>query len=254
MGSDEGCGGAVADGEATGASHVHGLGAPADGALYVATHDGTFRISEEGIAERIGDSLQDAMGFTVVGPNHFLGSGHPDVPGLQAGQPGLLGLIESTDGGATWEKLSLAGEVDFHGLAMAHDQIYGWDSTSGRFMVSRDGRSWESRSTVQLFGFAVDPDDADHVVAAGPEGLVVSREGGRTWQRQEGPDAVTVSWQGRDLRAATGDGAVQRSHDGGETWAVAGELPGEPHVLLAEGGRRLRCSRGGFGHRHLSLR
>jgi hypothetical protein len=100
--SNDGAGGVAADGEAPGVSHVHGLGVdPGDGTLFAATHYGTFRILREGAAERVGDSLQDTMGFTVVGPNHFLGSGHPDVEGLQAGQPGLLGLIESTDGGAT---------------------------------------------------------------------------------------------------------------------------------------------------------
>lgn len=86
-----------------GVSHVHGLGInPADGSLIVATHYGSFRIAPDGDdAERIGDSFQDTMGFTVAGPDHFLGSGHPDVAGMQAGQPGRLGLIESTDAGAT---------------------------------------------------------------------------------------------------------------------------------------------------------
>ncbi|MBA3802551.1 MAG: hypothetical protein H0X22_06565, partial [Acidimicrobiia bacterium] len=62
---------------AYGMSHVHGLGLnPADGSLIVATHNGTFRIpADSEDAERLGDSLQDTMGFTVVGPDHFLGSG-----------------------------------------------------------------------------------------------------------------------------------------------------------------------------------
>ncbi len=94
-----------------GVSHVHGLGLnPADGALIVATHHGAFRIPPGGDeADRIGDSFQDTMGFTVAGRNRFLGSGHPDVKGMQAGQPARLGLIESADGGATWSALSLSG-------------------------------------------------------------------------------------------------------------------------------------------------
>jgi hypothetical protein len=60
--------------------HVHGLGInPKDGALFVATHTGLFRAPEgQDKPERVGDRFQDTMGFTVVGPDTFLGSGHPD--------------------------------------------------------------------------------------------------------------------------------------------------------------------------------
>ena len=59
--------------------HVHGLGInPADGMLYAATHTGLFTV-RDGAGQRVADRLQDTMGFTVVGPDHFLGSGHPDV-------------------------------------------------------------------------------------------------------------------------------------------------------------------------------
>jgi hypothetical protein len=56
--------------------HIHGLGInPRDGARYAATHSGLFFI-REGAASRVADRDQDTMGFTVVGPDHFLGSGH----------------------------------------------------------------------------------------------------------------------------------------------------------------------------------
>src|SRR5687768_15629237 len=59
--------------------HVHGLGInPKDGALFVATHTGLFRAGAgESRASRVADRFQDTMGFTVVGPDRFLGSGHP---------------------------------------------------------------------------------------------------------------------------------------------------------------------------------
>ena len=83
-------------------AHVHGLGiSPTDGSLHVATHTGTYRINGEGPVERVGKTAQDTMGFTVVGPNHFLGSGHPDAAGFRQGKPPRLGLIESTDAGVT---------------------------------------------------------------------------------------------------------------------------------------------------------
>lgn len=216
-----------------GVSHVHGLGInPSDGSLIVATHYGSFRIPGDGDeAQRIGDSFQDTMGFTVAGPDHFLGSGHPDLAGSQAGQPGRLGLIESTDAGATWTNVSLGGEVDFHALAFAHDQVYGWDSGTGRFLVSADQHQWEARSTLDLFGFAVDPDDPDHVVAATPDGPVESSDGGRNWNPIDGPPLVTVAWDAEaGLWGVEPAGAVWHH---ATTWDEAGRLPGAPQALLA---------------------
>ena len=221
-----------------GVAHVHGLGVnPADGSLYVATHTGMFRIPEEGQAERLGTSYQDTMGFTVAGPDRFLGSGHPDVPGRQAGQPSRLGLIESTDAGQTWEPLSLSGDADFHGLAFAHERVYGWDATSGRFMVSDDLTTWDTRSTVQLFGFAVDPNDPDHVVGASPEGLLDSVDGGRTWEPVDGPGLVALSWDlEMGLWGVELDGTVHRREQAGSSWQQQGRLPGQPEAMLARGG------------------
>lgn len=217
-----------------GVSHVHGLGVnPADGSLIVATHFGSFRIpAGGGDAERIGDSYQDTMGFTVAGPDRFLGSGHPDVQGLQQGQPGQLGLIESTDAGGTWINVSLGGEVDFHALAFAHDQVYGWDSGTGRFLVSADQQDWEARSTLDLLSFAVDPDDAEHIVGAAPDGLIESTDGGRTWHQADGPQLVVVSWDpDAGLWGADPGGIVWRFD--GPDWGRTGTLPGQPQAFLA---------------------
>ncbi|MPY94298.1 MAG: exo-alpha-sialidase [Acidimicrobiia bacterium] len=214
---------------------MHGLGVnPGDGALYVATHHGTFRIPEGGSAERVGSSSQDTMGFTVAGPDRFLGSGHPDVAGMQAGQPGLLGLIESSDAGRSWVSRSLSGEVDFHALAFAHGQVYGWDATSARLMVSADAQVWETRTQMPMHSFAVDPADPDRLVAAMPGGLRSSSDGGRMWSRLLGPELVLVSWAPDGvLWGLAQDGAVLRSSDGGEEWESAGHLPGDAQALSA---------------------
>jgi hypothetical protein len=92
-----------------GVVHVHGLGRnPADGALMIATHTGLFRVGpKEQTAERVAGLYQDTMGFTVVGPDHFLGSGHP---ASVREDPPYLGLIESRDAGRTWRPISLRGE------------------------------------------------------------------------------------------------------------------------------------------------
>lgn len=95
--------------------HVHGLGIdPADGSLFIASHTGRFRVGKDSRkAVRVEDRYQDTMGFSIVGPNRFLGSGHPDAREQEL--PPLLGLIESTDAGRTWQPISLLGEADFHG-------------------------------------------------------------------------------------------------------------------------------------------
>ncbi|MGH8974193.1 MAG: F510_1955 family glycosylhydrolase [Acidimicrobiia bacterium] len=218
-----------------GVSHVHGLGVnPADGSVYVATHYGTFRLTDDGKAKRVGESYQDTMGFTVAGPDRFLGSGHPDTEGFRRGQPPRLGLIESTDSGKDWRSLSLSGEVDFHALAAAHGRVYGWDSTSGRFMVSADQRTWETRSTRPLLSFAVDPTTPDHIVAAAPEAVLDSSDGGRTWRPVAAPPVMTLSWDRTGgLVGAQEDGTVHRSGDGGASWTRVGSLPGSPQALLA---------------------
>jgi hypothetical protein len=219
-------------------SHVHGLGVnPADGALYAATHHGVFRIPEDGQAELV-STPRDTMGFTVVGEDHFLGSGHPAPQGdplfEQGGRP-LLGLIESTDAGRTWKPLSLLGEVDFHALEAAHGDVYGFDATSGRFLVSADGEEWDVRTDgVMMSDFAVDPDDADHLIALTDEGLAESTDGGRTWQPTDGPNVVFLSWHADDgLWGVDSDGRVFTRGAGG--WEERSALPGQPQALVATG-------------------
>ena len=68
--------------------------------MFVATHTGLFRAGrEQARAVRVAGRHQDTMGFTVVGPDRFLGSGHPDG---RENLPPFLGLIESRDAGASW--------------------------------------------------------------------------------------------------------------------------------------------------------
>lgn len=217
-------------------AHVHGLGInPGDGDLYAATHFGLFRVpAQGGKALRVGNLVQDTMGFTVVGPDHFLGSGHPDINDQKLRKPGrppLLGLIETTDGGRTWRSTSLLGEADFHALAAVHGHVYGYDSTSSRFMVSADGKQWDTRSELGLGDFAVDPADADHLVATTDRELAASDDGGRTWEPIDGPRLAFVSWGGElGLWGVSATGEMHRLVDG--RWEAREELGGEPQALL----------------------
>lgn len=221
-------------------AHVHGLGVnPGDGDLYVATHYGLYRISDDGKPSRVNPAEQDTMGFTIAGPNRFVASGHPDPrdESMQVeGKPPLLGLIESSDGGRTWQSRSLLGEADFHALAVRGSTIYGWNSTGGELLASTDGRTWDRRSTLRVAGLAVHPTDADQLVAATGTGASVSRDGGRTWQALDGaPRLFAVAWSDKALFGFEQSGTVHRSDDGAN-WRRVGTVAGAPQAVTADAG------------------
>lgn len=215
--------------------HVHGLGIdPIQGALYAATHAGLVRFTGHGEPEHLGDH-RDLMGFTVIGPDHFLASGHPDVAGLGRGAPGHLGLMESTDGGADWRTLSLRGEADLHAIARGGGQTYAVDATTGRFLASSDLKTWESRSASNAASIAVDPDEDRRVVAADGVQLQITDDGGRSWRKLEGPPLLLVAWgAGTDLWGTTADGATYLRQPADGTWRRLDTLPGEPQAILAD--------------------
>ena len=237
-GCGEGEGGrerAPAPGPRAGPEHIHGLGVnPADGALLIATHTGLFRAARgERRARRVGDRHQDTMGFTVVGPDRFLGSGHPD---LRDDLPPLLGLVRSTDGGRTWASVSLLGQADFHVLRAAGRRVYGFDASHGRLLVSADGgRTWrERRPPGPLVDLAIDPADSDHVVASGEAALFTSNDAGRTW-RPLAERAGLLAWPDA-LVLVDAEGHVHASSDGGRTFREVGEAGGRPAALAHGGG------------------
>jgi hypothetical protein len=220
--------------------HVHALGVnPADRSLFIATHTGLYRLRPDAQrAERVSDRYQDTMGFTVAGPDHFLGSGHPD---LRDDLPPLLGLIESRDAGETWTPISLLGKVDFHALRVRGRLLVGFDSTSGRVMMSRDrGRSWRSsRPPERLIDIVIDPESADRLLAAGESRLFLSPNGGRTWKQLEEGTGL-LAWPRSDrLYLLDGGGRIWVSRDGGRRWQGRGQIGGRAAALLATGSETL---------------
>ena len=213
--------------------HVHGLGTdPADDSLYAATHFGVFDLGEAGAGpvERVADRWQDTMAFTVVGPNHFLASGHPDQ---REDLPVHLGLVETTDAAHTWEPVSLLGRADFHALEAAGGLVYGYDSLSGRLMVTDNRRQWRTLAEVPAADLAVDPGDPAGVLASTAEGVIAYRvEGGPGRSVDGAPPLMLLDWPTEDLLVGvTGEGAVYRSSDSGGSWQRSDGPPGDLQAL-----------------------
>jgi hypothetical protein len=181
-----------------GLEHIHGLGVR-DDTLYIATHTGLWTAPDgQTKAKRLGESRQDIMGFSVLDEDRFIGSGHPDPS--QADMPPNLGLIESRDGGRTWRNVSLLGEADFHVLESAGRRVYGVNSADGALMVSSDGgRSWDERMPpAAVFSLAVDPGSPDHVVVSTERGVFRSPNGGKGWRPLSGDVAGLLAWPTAD--------------------------------------------------------
>ncbi|MEU8001493.1 F510_1955 family glycosylhydrolase [Catellatospora sp. NPDC049111] len=211
---------------------VHGLAVnPGNGSLYAATHNGVLRLPDSDGPQRVGEARQDTMAFAVAGSDHFLASGHPAT-----GQDGPvdLGLIESTDGGRTWKTLSLSGGADFHTLRYGHGTVFGFNSTNGQLLASKDKTTWDKRADIALRDFVISPTDPDMLLATTLDGMARSADGGRTWTPAAGPQLALLSWPSSSvLWAVTAGGDVMRSSDGGSGWKPTGRVEGTPTAFAA---------------------
>ena len=225
-----------------GMAHVHGLAVdPADGQLLAGTHFGAFRVGADGKLEQFGP-VQDFMGFSVAGPGHYLASGHP---GADDNGPGNLGLIESTDGGKTWQTVSLEGKADFHTLKARHGRVYG--SSGGQLMVSEDKKNWDQRASIPIGDLAVSPEDPDTLIVTTQQGLGISTDGGRQFQALSGaPALLLLTWtEGGILVGVDPNGAVHVSDDGGKSWSERGNAGGQPGAMTATDDRIFVATRDG---------
>ena len=209
-------------------AHIHGMSVdPATNRVLLATHDGLFDVSASP-AVQIGPSI-DLMGFTAAAPDEFYASGHPG-PGSDLPDP--VGLIRSTDGGRTWQPLSLQGESDFHALAATHGGIVGFD---GELKVTDDGTEWQ----------AADGQFPTHHLAGSPRGSIVlattekglqrSADGGATWATVGHAPLLVFTALSEEKAAGIGpDGRVYTSSDGGVSWVAQGSVEGEASAIATQ--------------------
>ncbi len=219
--------------------HVHDVQVTqADHTILIATHTGVWTITdpfhdEPGQLERAGEGRQDTMGMTVAVDGTVYASGHP-APGEQSDlKTPNLGLIRSTDGAATWEQVSLTGEVDFHALSTATTgggavRVVGLDSATSRLLISDDsGRSWTPGATVEARDVHVMGAAPDTIVATTPAGLQLSRDGGRTFtvDRDAPVLALVDAGLGGTLVGIDPQGVVWTGSPGSQDWTEHGTTP-----------------------------
>ena len=204
--------------------HVHGLGVdPADGVLYVASHGGVFRLQDRQL-QLVAGRAQDTMGFTVAGPNHFLGSGHPDP--TDPDQPVHLGLIESRDAAQTWTPVSLSGAADFHLLEQGVDALYGYIFRSSSVLRTTDQKEWDVVLPAEVSDLAPHPTTPGLLLSVTADSLVLTELNGQT-RKLPGPTGLhQIEWPtpGLLVGISTSNGLYEGT-DQGRRWTLRSQLP-----------------------------
>lgn len=212
--------------------HVHGLGVdPEDRTiLYIATH-GDFYQSVMGAPPiKVDEQRADYMAFNAPPkPGYPLyASGHPETGGN-------TGLIQSTDGGKTWQHVSnvIEPSVDFHAMAVSKMDpriIVGFDSAArGLFKTTDGGKTWETLQQPEYINaLAISPFDSNVIMAGTDRGIFKSDDGGQSWSQMGSYSKLNVSALAFDddaiLFASVDTFGLVSSSNFGESWDGLGNL------------------------------
>jgi hypothetical protein len=82
---------------------------------------------------------------------------------------------------------------------------------------------------------AIHPDDPDRVLAAGQQGLYSSSDAARRWRSVRGEPGLLAWTANGSAYAATRDGRVSRSRDGGASWQPVASAGGPPAAFESAG-------------------
>jgi photosystem II stability/assembly factor-like uncharacterized protein len=221
-------------------THGHGLSVDVTNPqnVYIATHHGLLLLKNDKDLFQVGSKKDDYMGFSPDPTNAkvFYSSGHPE-------EGGNIGFQKSVDGGFNWEKISdgVNGPVDFHAMAVSpanSNLIFGW--YEGAIQRSTDGgKNWEvvSRTNVPVVNLTADPKDENVVYAASPQGLMVSKDKGKSWNSLLDGFVSTISINpsnSQDLISYSEKEQLIRSDNNGKTWEkVVITLNGETPLFIA---------------------
>jgi photosystem II stability/assembly factor-like uncharacterized protein len=165
-----------------------------------------------------------------------------------------VGVFLSVVAGTMWlrtsaaERIRLSEVSHIHGIAVDPgdaSRLY-LATHHGLFLTSSDGTATRvSDNTNDYMGFMPHPTDANllfasgHPSGGGNMGVIVSKDGGKTWQQvspgAEGPvdfHAMTISRADPNVIYGLYRG-IQISRDGGKSWTKVGDAPPETIDLAA---------------------
>lgn len=181
--------------------HLHGLAFSPDGRqLIVPAHSG-LRIYEDGAWHTPDVPAHDYMGFAPA-DDGFYSSGHP-APGSNLTNP--LGLVKSSDGGATLQNLGFVGESDFHtmGVGYRSHAIYIVNPAPnsklqpGPYYSLDRGATWQPFAAKGVsaapYAIAVHPDEPGTLVLPTDAGLVQSTDYGASFALVGPPEPATTA-------------------------------------------------------------
>ncbi|PEG10643.1 VPS10, VPS10 domain protein [Bacillus wiedmannii] len=170
--------------------HIHGIGYAGNmPGVSIATHSG-IKVYQNGKWFETKTELHDYMGFQAT-KNGFFASGHPE-PDANLKNP--LGLMKSSDGGNTLEKLAFYGESDFHNLAVGYntEAIYLYNERpnsklqQGFYFSTNNGQDWKESKlkglSSTIHSFSVHPDQSSVVAVSAKDGVYLSTDYGNTFE------------------------------------------------------------------------
>ncbi|WP_427007722.1 F510_1955 family glycosylhydrolase [Pseudarthrobacter sp. H2] len=156
-------------------------------------------------------------------------------PGKGSTLPSPLGLVKTSDGGRTWEQLSRQGESDFHALTATKSGIVAFDGT---LRTSPDGKTWKTATADFAPAALAGNPYSDTVLATTPDGVQRSADGGATWALDKAAPVIQFA-AFASATAAVGvepGGTVHYSADGGATWTRKGQISGAVQAVAATDG------------------
>jgi photosystem II stability/assembly factor-like uncharacterized protein len=189
--------------------------------IVLGTHYGLY-VSTDGGRHWRADKLQgdDAMNIARPEGNTIWVAGHNVFK-------------KSTDGGASWSDVRPSGlpSLDIHGFAVDprdSKTLYAAVAGQGFFRSGNGGRSFSLVSAEvggSVMALAATPDGR---ILAGDmqRGLLVSRNGGKTWQRVVRASILGLAINPTDpKRILASTAGIALSTDGGRNWRLAFNLP-----------------------------
>lgn len=204
---------------------------------YIATRHGLLLLKNDSNLYRVGDNKNDITGFSInpVNPQILFSSGRSE-------SGGNTGFQQSDDGGFTWKKISdgVNGPVAFRAIAVSPVNpriIYGWYQES--LQKSTDtGTTWNivSKTPFSVTALAADTQDENKVYATSPQGLFVSKDAGKNWNRLIEGSVSLVSIDSRNnnnLYSYSEKFALADSSNGGAEWHTTNaNFNGQPPLYL----------------------